>query len=395
MADPPIQRKTTFIYNGNNGLSWQPISLPSTCFYSSTSDWPYSYYRPLCNTLESLARVAVFAISYIYLLILSFYHYHSSHFSQNSTHWIATASFSQFLCHSRLPSSFCHDILIPLFASVATCSPQEVLEYPAAEFLVFIVKTFGQNHYTLKGGIHNAINGLLVDIRQSGQHTQIHLNCTLTNLRVSDDDKVKLNLSNAQGQSWQFDHVIFATQANQARHLMSTYLQSLSEHSEANQNLINFEKRRIEALGTFQYTHSVVVNHYDAKSTIGDNTQDRRMLNLASWENVTAFQAHEKLHYDASKQVSIEHVMATHDLSILHPALRSPTGSPLLQTTNPIVLIAEDSIVSRRVFERAIVTSESKEALKGFLICDGDRSYQGRGNIWFVGAWAAEVSLPA
>jgi hypothetical protein len=85
--------------------------------------------------------------------------------------------------------------------------------------------------------------------------------------------------------------------------------------------------------------------------------------------------------------------MATHDLSIAHPRLTTLKGKPLLQTTNPTVDIPEEYIVSKKRFERAIVTRESKRALRGFLYPGEKGSMQGGQGIWFVGAWAAEVSF--
>ena len=295
-----------------------------------------------------------------------------------------------------MPASFSREILTPLFACVATCSPADLLDYPAAELLEYIVKTFGQAHWIVQGGVRDVVHKLLRDIPQDGMDSHVHLACELVHLQRSRIDDNKLELLDSQGESWHFDHVIFATQANQARHLLRTYYKSLVDEPKRDLELLRYEQWRQDALSHFQYTQTIVVCHYDAASVLPHDSCDRRMLNIATWADpFNTGHLDEKLGYDPSKQVSAEHIMATHDLSILHPALRSPFGEPLLQTTNPTVPIAEDQIVSRKVFDRAIVTKTSREALKWFLDCEGERSCQGRGGIWFVGSWAAEVSLYA
>jgi predicted NAD/FAD-binding protein len=379
--DQQTHKKTTFIYNGQNGLSLRPVSVPEV------ADLPVYSIDMLFHIFDYFLLTIFFALSYIYLLLISSYHYFSGHLETRSTHWLAQATFADFLHGTYIPPTFAEDILIPLFACVATCSPEELLDYPAAEFLEYIVKTFGQVHYTVRDGVKTVVDGLLVDI---SRRDQVHLDCELVSMRRSLLHPGKLELEDSAGQILLFDHIIFATQANQAVSLMQTYHKSLSDEPVREDALLAQERKRIDALKQFRYTHSAVVNHYDSDCTLGISAANKRMLNIATWQDLPP-QSGQKA--DTSKQVSGNYTMATHNLSIAHPRLTTLKGKPLLQTTNPTVDIAEEYIVSKKRFERAIVTRQSKRALEGFLHPGEKGSMQGGQGIWFVGAWAAEVRL--
>jgi hypothetical protein len=201
--------------------------------------------------------------------------------------------------------------------------------------------------------------------------------------------EAKFELEDSAGNTYPVDHLILATQANQARALLRLYYKSLQDSPGADQAVLAKESERIAALARFRYTQSIVVNHYDVDSTLSAQISERRMLNLGEWESPD-LDAEKSL--DPTLQVSKDHIMATHDLSNGKPGLSSKAGEPLLQTTNPTVAIRPDKIVSSQVFERARVTMESRRTLSWFLDCSDKGSMQGLNGIWFVGAWAAEVS---
>lgn len=411
-------KRTTFIYNGGNGLSLRPVGFPLNGYnfenvlrHLYIMDLVYHLYGILTTVLKS----AFFASCYVYLTLLSFYHVYASHTAFASSHPVARSTLSTFLSTTLLPTSFINEILIPLFACVATCSPEEVMEYPAAEILEYIARTFATDHYIVKGGVRNAVEKLLKKVPSDN----IHLGSELVSLRRlprkhMDGNGEMLELKESSGKIWEFDNVIFATQANQARFLLADYYKALRDSESPLDNAeLTLEKERLDALGRFSYTQSIVINHYDSSSSLMDDLPDRRILNIARWNEkdlestrLSKLQAEEKL--DTNKRLRKEYTMATHDLSILHPSCKSPSsGAPLLQTTNPTVELDESAVVSSQVFERAVMTLESKETLKEFLrypsktpsaVSDGSKAtektgklpFQGLGGIYFVGSWAAE-----
>lgn len=373
--DASVQHRfeTSFIYNGSNGLSLRPFSFPS----SSASVHHIAY----------LIRVFFFIACYLYLLLLSFYHYAFSHTSASSPHWLSTSTFSTFLRRTRIPDAFSREILIPLFSCVTTCSPEELLEYPVAELLEYVVLTFGRTHYVVRGGVRNCINRLLERIPEE----RIHLSCDLVQIRpdLTRLDRKGLELVDADGTTRRFDQVIFATQANQAGTLLRTYCKALQDMPESSEAEVSEEKRRIAALQKFQYTRSVVINHYEEEEAGSHVQSDRRMLNLGRWADPRAPTKAE----DAKERFCMprNYVSATHDLTPLHPHIRHGDGSRLYQTTNPTRPIPKERILSEQEFERAKVTLESRASLVQFTDV-GRTGWQGRGGLWFVGAWASEVS---
>ncbi|KAK9893699.1 FAD/NAD(P)-binding domain-containing protein [Cystobasidium minutum MCA 4210] len=409
-------KKTTFIYNGGNGLNLRPVSFPSSTTTNATKLGSESFsimdlldiFYYIYDIVHVLFKASFFASCYIYLALLSFYHVFSSHTSPTSTHPLSYSTLASFLSRTYIPRSFIVEVIVPLFSCVATCSTEEVMAYPAGEILEYIARTFGTDHYVVKGGVRNVLNGLLKDLPEEN----IHLGCELVSLRRVRrpnhashelEGERRLELKEASGQTWHFDDVIFATQANQARFLLADYYKSLrdSEHPLDGSEL-NLEKERLDALGKFSYTTSIVINHYDEENTLVEARSDRRILNLGRWsqQDIASSLKLQETKLDRTKRLSKDYIMATHDLSILHPDCRSPsTGAALLQTTNPTIEIKEDNIVSSQVFERAIMTLESKRTLKTFMRypnTDGsekkgcEAAYQGLGGIWFVGSWAAE-----
>lgn len=395
---PParLHKRTTFIYNGSNGLSLRPASVPVNNAEAYTPS-ARSSSGAIAQTFRYFYQTLSFALAYLYLLCISSYHHYSSHLEPSSTHWVTSSTFKSFLAHYRIPDGFTRAILVPLFSCVATCSVDELLEYPAAEFLEYIVKTFGTDHYVVKNGVRDVVNALLQNVPRE---TNLHLDCELVGMKKALLEDGLIELEDSQGKVYHFDHVIFATQANQARYLLRTYYKSLLDAPERDEAAVALEKQRLDALAAFTYTHSVVVNHYDGATVMSDAEQNRRILNLASLssddEGHPSRSNRADEHMDDTKMVSPadQYVMATHDLS-LHNSLLRRDGDAILQTTNPTVSIDDDKVISKSTFERAIVTLQSKKTLKDFLACGplDNAKFQGKGNVWFAGAWAAEVSV--
>lgn len=345
-----------------------------------------------------MVQVAFFALCYIYLLLLSFYHVWSGHTSRKARHWIAQSTFSSFVETTYLPSSFVHTVLVPLFSCVATCSPAELAEYPAAELLEYVAATFGTDHYLVSGGVQRVVSRLLARIPKQSIHTSTELLA----IRPILGGQAGIELENSAGERWAVDHLILATQANQAQRLLRLYYKALKdappESLSGGHAALQAESERIAALSAFKYTRSIVVNHYDAAATLAPGSGDRRALNLAAWDTAPAAVNAEGGSTDTELlQASPDHVMATHDLSTRAGSHISESGKPLLQTTNPTVPLQADKIVSSQVFERARVTLESRHALHRFLDCKAGAKarsdgFQGLNGVWLVGAWAAEVS---
>ena len=62
-------------------------------------------------------------------------------------------SFAQYVHRIRLPMYFITNYLLPLMSSVATCSHQELLAFPASDLIDYKRVTTGQPHYVVSDGV--------------------------------------------------------------------------------------------------------------------------------------------------------------------------------------------------------------------------------------------------
>lgn len=182
-----------------------------------------------------------------------------------------------------------------------------------------------------------------------------------------------------------FDHLIFATQANQAASLLS-FLPS----SSARDTLL-------KSLDAFSYIPTLVVNHTD-ESMLPPNPLDRRDLNLASFSPPSSSSEAKLDAEDRGTDITmpISSIQATHIISRTHPRLASTSGKTpllLLQTTNPLIPIDSSHILSSTWYERAYITPSSRAVLPGFLLSDqagSGRLQNLEKGVWFCGSWCAE-----
>ena len=225
----------------------------------------------------------------------------------------------------------------------------------------------------------------------------IHLGCELTRISLVDPasgsttptsdtsdpslpSPSQLELETADGQSFVFDDLVFASQANHARTLLRSFAKSLDADGHS-AGVVEAELERVAALDAFRYTRTVVVNHTDT-SILPAAGADRRDLNLAL-ADPSAVAPRSGKYLDPRT-----HVQATHIVARTRPHL----PADLLQTTNPTREIDPSKTISRTEFERAIVSAESKRVLPRFRlgVRAGEGDLQGRHGIWLAGSWAAE-----
>jgi hypothetical protein len=160
-----------------------------------------------------------------------------------------------------------------------------------------------------------------------------------------------------------FNHVILATQANQASAVLKTYMSSIPDDSAGSRHR-DLVEQQVTCLDSFEYSTNIVVNHTDP-TIMPDTHRDRRDLNLMmATPRLRALSSLDAVKEEQARTVPPTFAMATHVL---------PGADGVYQTTNPIVRIDESSILSVARLERAVVTLGSKRALEG-LWREGDES---------------------
>lgn len=387
-----LRDRTVLLYEGANGLRSDPIGLPASR-------------RSLRSRLAYVFGVAVIGFAYVYVLAWAWWHRWRGHLADEG-HAIHRTSLRQW-CRSRLVSARLFDtVLVPLFACVNTCAIDDVAAMPAAEILGpsrqgvastdrtdYVIRTFGQKHYV--ADVRQVVSLLALHVPPAN----IHLGCELTRVSLvgpssgsttptsdtasgpTSRPPSQLELETADGQSFVFDDVVFASQANHARTLLRSFAKSLDAAGHPT-SVVEAELERVAALDAFQYTRTLVINHTDG-SVLPPDAADRRDLNIALADPSAAAPSSSTKHLDPRT-----HVQATHIVARTRPNL--PDG--LLQTTNPTRPIDPSTIISQTWFERAVVSAESKRTLRRFRlgVRAGEGDLQGRHGIWLAGSWAAE-----
>ena len=162
-----------------------------------------------------------------------------------------------------------------------------------------------------------------------------------------------------------FHHIILATQAVGAIPLLTSYLQSLPSNK---LDHILAIQDQIQCLKAFQYRPATVINHTD-NSLLPDNDRDIRDLNLITLHHNSNYE-----NFLCKFNVSSTHTMTTHILPL-------PKGYPkdkpqVYQTTNPIIDLKKDCLLSVVTLERAVVTMESRKALASLSVSESRRWWQ-------------------
>jgi uncharacterized protein len=239
------------------------------------------------------------------------------------------------LRRTGLGAEFTDGFLLPTFATVCTCTTEAVRAYPARLILEYLTRglTFaGVRRVTM--GTREVVQRLTAPLAEVRCGVQVRaISPAADGVRVRWD-----------GGEQRFDHVVVATQANQAAPLLDP-----AYHAER------------EALRLFAYEPSEVVVHTDHRLA----PRDRR-----HWApvNLVLSDAHDK-------------PMATIWMNRVQPALRQ--ASPVFQTWNPILDPRDEAVRARARFERPVVNAAS---LAGARAMAALQARHGR-RLWFCGSY--------
>lgn len=290
--------------------------------------------------------------------------------------------------------TFMQDVCIPLFSAVCTAPRNDVENHPAEEFLDFIWRTFMTYHYVVSGGVRDVVARLSSHIPAS----RIHLGVPTTKLLPDRNCPGRVTIVCGAGEGLTqypgFEHVILATQANHAAHLVDGYARALEEQ-QAVQAAVPATQLS-DCLSQFEYRRTIVVNHTDDSLLPADN-RDRRDLNMVMMSSL-AVEGKFADKEPTGLVLPPTYAMTTHILP--RPANRAP-GTAILQTTNPIFAPRSDSVLSVSHLERALLTRASKVAVRSLCAYEEDTVGVGRlqgtarrefgktaAGLWVVGSYA-------
>ena len=244
-------------------------------------------------------------------------------------------SLGSWLDRARLGADFTEGFLVPTFATVCTCTTAAVRTYPARVILEYLTRglTFG--------GVRRVVLGTREVVRRLTEPlAEVRCGVQVRSIRPASDGV----LVGWNGGEQRFDHVVVATQANQAAPMLGD----------------GFRRER-ETLERFDYESSAVVIHTDARLAPADRRH---------WApvNVVLSAEHDK-------------PMATIWMNRVQPTLRG--SSPVFQTWNPIIDPAPETVRAQARFERPILNAAS---LAGAREVESLHAEPGR-RLWFCGSY--------
>lgn len=239
------------------------------------------------------------------------------------------------LDRQRFSKDFAEGFLIPTFATVCTCSAAAVRAYPARVILDYLTRglTFGGVRRVVLGTreVVSRLTEPVAEVRCGVRVRKIQPAAERVRVVWDGDERV-------------FDHVVVATQANQAASVLD-----------------GAYRREQEALARFAYESSSVIVHTDPRLA----PHERR-----HWApvNLIVSDAHDK-------------PMATIWMNRVQPALRR--RSPVFQTWNPILEPRPETVRAEAHFERPVVNAASLEGARLLRLL---HAQHGR-RLWFCGSY--------
>ncbi|MFT6076859.1 MAG: putative NAD/FAD-binding protein [Myxococcota bacterium] len=239
----------------------------------------------------------------------------------------------------KLGEYFKNYYLFPMAGAIWSCPLGLIKNYPAKTFLQFfynhgLLTILNQPQwYTVMGGSKEYVKKMSESFKD-----KIKLNC---NIIVSKQDGEKIILTDDQGENYSFDHVIFASHADQTHRIISDKT-PLEE----------------EILSKVKYSDNIAVLHKD------QNQMPKNKKAWASW--IYLSQQKEKkvaLSYWMNNLQNIDH------------------KNPLFVTLNPIEKIDKKNVFGEYHYQHPIFDANAIKAQENL------DKIQGKRNIWFCGAW--------
>ncbi|KAE8387983.1 hypothetical protein BDV23DRAFT_195489 [Aspergillus alliaceus] len=337
---------TKFIYpmstvSINDGKKMSPH------FIHSSSNHQVPPIRPEdCGYVEWILRTLYLAVCYFWFTACCFFLNPRPATVSNEGE-----SLRQYLDRIRLPRYFRKNYLLPLMSSVATCSHDELLEFPAIDAVDYARRTYRQPHYTVIGGVQNVqtkiaskqsvtFGAMVTGAKNVGSKVQV----TWTNLKSK------------EVHSRLFDHVILAVPPN----VVSAIYEPLRD-----------------VLSSIPVIHGESVIHRD-RSTVPRYGQSLRSR------------------FSTKAQQSLDPTQILHicSNSFATESIHEHPDSVLV-TSFPITPIDPAKVIHRARLTRVLRTPKSRKVVNQifsgkFEFASPEKAkiwHNGVGNVWLAGAW--------
>ncbi|OBZ84506.1 hypothetical protein A0J61_07444 [Choanephora cucurbitarum] len=337
----------------------------------------------LAQLMQQCWQSIIIAYSYLWLMCIALWSYYRGHL-ENPDHSLCNMTLGDFFKRYYIHPYFAHEIFVPLFAAVCTNSYQSMLSYPASDILEYMAMGLFQESYVAGCGVQQVVKTMSAPL----QH--VHLETQITAIQPNPNRKHRFLLIDEHDTQYDFDHIIFATQGNQACSMLSSYADALKPTSFDQFDQYKSEIRQVEeqmqVLKQFEYDTALVINHTDTR-LLPSNPDHWKALNLAKVDKRV-----DPGHSDLIIPYPHDTTMTTHILNMTHNMEKCNEGNIIyMQTTNPCIAVDPKKVLSVAWFERATVTLNSKRALSQLFInenkCWTLGPCQGQNGFWFVGSY--------
>ena len=252
------------------------------------------------------------------------------------------------LVHTQgYPAEFVEGFLLPAIATVCTCSFEQARHFPAEVIVDYLAR--GVARESVRRALHGADD---VEQRLLSGIADLRCHARIAHIRRAQGDHGAMGtiVQMDDGSEQAFDHLVLATQANQARQLLAD-----ASPAEA------------QVLDSFHYTPVDVVTHTDA-ALMPTRRRDWSPVNL----RVTA-----------DRDVPESTIW----INAVQPALRG--AADVFQTVHPHRSPRAGTLIGQTRFERPVVTATSQTALAQL-----DRLHaEPQRRLWFCGAYA-QAGIP-
>ena len=251
-------------------------------------------------------------------------------------------SLGEYLASDCYGSAFRDDHLLPMAGAIWSAPAAKILEFPAAAFI-----RFHHNHGLLQlrdRPVWRTVTGgsrVYVERLSRPFADRIRINSGVRSVQRGETDGVVV--TDANGDADVYDHVVLATNADQALGL-------LSDPTATERDL----------LGAFRYSRNIAVLHSD------DSFMPRRRAAWASWN------------YGGRRDAAADSVCVTYWMNRLQ-GIASDT--PLFVTLNPPQSPRARSILHSEIYEHPIFDAKAIAAQRRLWSLQGER------NTWFCGSY--------
>lgn len=248
------------------------------------------------------------------------------------------ATLEQMLDSMGLGQGFRERFLLPMGAAIWNCPAKQMLEFPAQTFVQFFINhglmSFTNQHqwYTVSGGSQRYIDKILAPLKG-----KIRLSASVRTV-LRHENSITVELKN--GEKATHDSVVIAAHADEALAMLKDA--SLNEKS---------------VLGAFTYQKNIAYLHND------ERVMPKRKVCWSSWNYYSQKNSQLFVTYWMNKLQNIG------------------KDYPLFVSLNPSFEIDESKTFDRHEFAHPVFTREAIQAQSRIP------SIQGRGNIWFCGAY--------